>query len=72
MRVAIIDESASRAAVIREGLADLDDCELFVVTERRGLVARIGEIAPDVVLIDLGNPSRDVLEEYFADRKSVV
>ena len=66
MRVAIIDESASRAAVIREGLAALDDCELFVVTERRGLVARIGEIAPDVVLIDLGNPSRDVLEEYFA------
>jgi response regulator NasT len=30
------------------------------------MVARIGEIAPDIVLIDLGNPSRDVLEEYFA------
>ena len=66
MRIAIIDESASRAAVIHEGLASLDDCELFVLTERRGLVARIAEIAPDVVLIDLGNPSRDVLEEYFA------
>ena len=66
MRIAIVDASAARATVIQEGLADLDDCELFVVTERRGLVARIGEIAPDVVLIDLGNPSRDVLEEYFA------
>lgn len=66
MRIAIVDESATRAAVIREGLATLDDCELFVVTERRGLVAQIGEIAPDIVLIDLGNPSRDVLEEYFA------
>jgi len=66
MRIAIVDESASRAAVIREGLAAFDDCEIFVVTERRGLVARIGEIAPDIVLIDLGNPSRDVLEEYFA------
>jgi len=66
MRIAIIDESASRAAVIHEGLAALDDCEIFVVTERRGLIARIGEIAPDIVLIDLGNPSRDVLEEYFA------
>jgi response regulator NasT len=66
MRIAIVDESAVRASVIREGLASLDDCEIFVVTERRGLVARIGEIAPDVVLIDLGNPSRDVLEEYFA------
>lgn len=66
MRIAIIDESASRAAVIHEGLAELDDCEIFVVTERRGLVARIGEIGPDIVLMDLGNPSRDVLEEYFA------
>ncbi len=66
MRIAIVDESAARASVIREGLASLADCEIFVVTERRGLVARIGEIAPDVVLIDLGNPSRDVLEEYFA------
>lgn len=66
MRIAIVDESASRAAVIHEGLAQLDDCEIFVVTERRGLVARIGEIAPDIVLMDLGNPSRDVLEEYFA------
>lgn len=66
MRVVIVDESASRAAVIREGLAAFDDCETFVVSERRGLVARIGEISPDIVLIDLGNPSRDVLEEYFA------
>jgi response regulator NasT len=66
MRIAIVDESASRAEVIREGLATLEGCEIFVVAERRGLVVRIGEIAPDIVLMDLGNPSRDVLEEYFA------
>lgn len=66
MRIAVIDESATRAAVLCEGLSAFADCELFVVTERRGLVARIGEIAPDIVLMDLGNPSRDVLEEYFA------
>lgn len=66
MRIAVIDESASRASVIREGLSQLDGSEVFVVTERQGLVAQIAEIAPDVVLIDLGNPSRDVLEDYFA------
>lgn len=65
MRIAIIDESAARASVIQEGLSAIDDCELFVVTDRRGLVARIEEIGPDIVLMDLGNPSRDVLEEYF-------
>jgi two-component system, response regulator / RNA-binding antiterminator len=66
MRIAIVDESASRASIIEEGLTQLPDAELFVLTERNGLMARIEEIAPDVVLIDLGNPSRDVLEEYFA------
>jgi response regulator NasT len=66
MRIAVIDESASRASVIREGLAQLGDGEIFVLTERQGVLAELARIAPDVVLIDLGNPSRDVLEEYFA------
>lgn len=66
MRIAIVDESAARASIIQDGLAALEDCEIFVVTGRTGLVARIGEIGPDIVLMDLGNPSRDVLEEYFA------
>ena len=66
MRIAIVDESAGRAAVIREGLAAFDECEIFVITARHGMVARISEITPDIVLMDLGNPSRDVLEEYFA------
>lgn len=66
MRIAIVDESTARASIIEEGLSALSDCEIFVLKERQGLLARIGEIAPDIVLIDLGNPSRDVLEEYFA------
>lgn len=66
MRIAIVDESAARAAVIQEGLTDLPGCELHVITRRAGLVAAISAIDPDVVFIDLGNPSRDMLEEYFA------
>jgi two-component system, response regulator / RNA-binding antiterminator len=66
MRIAIVDESAARAAVIREGLASsgLDDVAVF--SERTGLVAQLEIFAPDVVLIDLGNPRRDELEELFA------
>ena len=66
MRVAIVDESAARASSIQEGLAEIEDCEIFVVTERRGLLRAMEDIGPDIVLMDLGNPSRDVLEEYFA------
>ena len=66
MRIAIVDESTARASIIEDGLAELAGCEIFVLSERRGLLSRIEEIGPDIVLIDLGNPSRDVLEEYFA------
>lgn len=66
MRVALIDESAARASIIEEGLSSLEGCEIFTLTSREGLLARIAEIEPDIVFMDLGNPSRDVLEEYFA------
>jgi response regulator NasT len=66
MRIAIVDESASRASIIEEGLATLEGCEIFTLTSRTGLVAQIARIAPDIIFMDLGNPSRDVLEEYFA------
>lgn len=66
MRIAIVDESAARAAVIEEGLraAGLEDITVF--SGRSGLVGRIEALSPDVVLIDLGNPQRDELEEMFA------
>lgn len=65
MRILIVDENAGRASIIEEGLSRSADDEVFMLTERHGLLRRIEEIAPDIVLMDLGNPSRDVLEEYF-------
>ena len=35
------------------------------IEDRTGLLARIYAIDPDVILIDLENPSRDVLEQMF-------
>ncbi|MFV0644063.1 MAG: ANTAR domain-containing response regulator [Sphingomonadaceae bacterium] len=66
MRIAVIDESSMRASIIEEGLSTLHDSEIFLLTERQGVFARIAEIDPDIVLINLENPSRDVLEDYFA------
>jgi response regulator NasT len=66
MRIAIVDGSPARAAVIREGLEGTGLTELLVLSERAGLVARLESFAPDVVLMDLANPQRDELEELFA------
>ena len=66
MRIAVIDESRARATIIEEGLRAFEGSEIFVLSERKALLSRIAEIEPDIVLMDLGNPARDVLEEYFA------
>lgn len=65
MRVAIVDESPARAAIIEEGLREAGLTDTYILTARTGLVAQLQAIAPDVVLINLGNPSRDALEESF-------
>jgi response regulator NasT len=52
--------------VIEEGLRDAGLSDIVVLLDRHGLVARIAELAPDVVLLNLENPGRDVLEESFA------
>src|SRR3546814_11364835 len=44
---------------------------IHVLSERAGLVSRLAALAADVVLIDLSNPSRDVLEEYFTVSRAV-
>jgi response regulator NasT len=66
LKIAIVDESPARAAVIEEGLRDAGLTDIVVLLDRHGLVARIAELAPDVVLLNLENPGRDMLEESFA------
>lgn len=71
MRIAIVDESPARAAVIEEGLHEAGLHDIVILTERSGLIRKLFELAPDVVLIDLANPSRDALEESFILSRSL-
>lgn len=52
--------------MIEEGLREAGLADISILIERIGLVARLAALAPDVVLINLENPGRDVLEESFA------
>ena len=49
--------------LIDDGLRDAGDFDVMVIAEDAGLARRITHRNPDIVLIDAGNPSRDVLEE---------
>ncbi len=66
MRIAIIDTSVTRAAIISEGLLEAGLHDLAVIDPAGPLVAQIEAVAPEVVLINLENPSRDLLEDFFA------
>lgn len=66
VRIAIVDESPARAAVIEEGLREAGMLDVTTFLERKGIAARLEALSPDVVLINLANPHRDELEELFA------
>lgn len=66
MRIAVVDESDLRAAVVEEGLRDAGFRDIFRVPPRGAFVADIEKLSPDVVIFDLGSPSRDTLEEMLA------
>jgi response regulator NasT len=66
VRIVIVDDSGLRATVLEEGLREAGYDDIQVVPPRGGFVARIERMAPDVVLMDLGSPSRDTLEEMLA------
>ena len=66
MRIVIIDDSGERAAVLEQGLRESGYDDIALVAPRGGFVARLERMAPDVVLINLGSPSRDALEDMLA------
>lgn len=48
-----------------EGLAEAGYDQIIALDDATGLVQHIYRVDPDVILIDLENPSRDVLEQMF-------
>lgn len=63
MMIVVVEEDRHRALAIVDALQDSGNCDVVVISEVSGLARRIAAHAPDVVLIDIDNPSRDMLEE---------
>jgi two-component system, response regulator / RNA-binding antiterminator len=65
LRILVIDENAMRAAILEDGLRESGAVEVHHICDTADLPPRIAAIDPDVILIDLENPSRDTLEQMF-------
>src|SRR5438093_1779317 len=70
-KIVIVDESPIRAAILEEGLREAGFTRFVHISEMQSLLARIYSEDPDVILIDLENPSRDVLEQMFQVSRAV-
>ena len=71
LKIVIVDKNPIRAAILEDGLRDAGHIQVVRIDETSHLLARIYTIDPDVILIDLENPSRDVLEQMFQVSRAV-
>jgi response regulator NasT len=71
LKIVIVDENPIRAAILEDGLREAGHTNVTRIEDRTGLLARIYQVDPDVILIDLENPSRDVLEQMFQMSRAV-
>jgi two-component system, response regulator / RNA-binding antiterminator len=71
LKIAIVDARPVRAAILEDGLREAGFTQVERIAETHNLLARIYALDPDVILIDLENPSRDVLEQMFQMSRAV-
>lgn len=63
LHILVIDANRIRASIIEEGLKQAG--RVTVLDDATGLMRRIVELDPDVIVIDLESPNRDALEHMF-------
>ena len=70
-KIVIVDESPIRAAILEEGLCEAGYSSVVRISGMQSLLARIYALDPDIIVIALENPSRDILEQMFQVSRAV-
>ncbi|MEM7722710.1 MAG: ANTAR domain-containing protein [Pseudomonadota bacterium] len=63
LTIVVVEEDRDRAHLIVDALREAGDFDVHVIGNVSGLARKIAAFLPDVVLIDIDNPTRDMLEE---------
>jgi response regulator NasT len=71
LQIALVDKNPVRAAILEDGLREAGYGRVVRIDDTFALLDRLAALAPDVVIIDLESPSRDVLEQMFQVSRSV-
>ena len=62
LHILVIDANRVRASIIEEGLRDAGHGDVVLISDMRNLMRQVVEADPDVIIMGLENPNRDVLE----------
>lgn len=71
LNIVVIDENPVRAAILKDGLAEAGHLRIVHIDNVDNLLMKVFAVDPDVILIDLENPSRDTLEQMFQVSREV-
>lgn len=71
LSILIIDDNKARATIIETGLREAGHRDVVIMHNTETVSRDIEKMAPDVIVIDLENPSRDSLEYMFQLSRSV-
>ncbi len=71
LRIVVVDEDPLRAAVIEDGLREAGHLHISRIDDTTRLLERLQALDPEVIVIDLASPSRDVLEQMFRVSRTV-
>ena len=71
LNIVLVDANPVRAQILEDGLREAGHRNVHRLQGTPDLLARLTQLNPDVVVIDLENPSRDVLEQMFQVSRAV-
>lgn len=71
LTILVIDENVIRASIIEEGLREAGHGKVTVIHEVNGVARIIEALKPDVIVIDIENPNRDMMEHLFQLTRTV-
>ncbi|HEX8044814.1 MULTISPECIES: ANTAR domain-containing response regulator [Rhizobium] len=71
LTILVIDENTIRASIIEEGLREAGHARVTVIHEVHGVARTIETLKPDVIIIDIENPNRDMMEHLFQLTRTV-
>jgi len=71
LRVLLIDGAPGRAALLERALTDAGHHVAARIESSEGLLRRVVDVQPDVIIVDLESPDRDTLENLTAVNRAV-